>query len=109
MKRLLQTKKRRSTSRKSLKHLQKIFRIMKVRKQEIIQINSPYNSSQFLIDNCSTPFFDEEDENDLDIGYIPSAIILLKENGDYKDENSINSRKNSSFSTQNKSSFLNYV
>ena len=82
---------------------------MKVRKQELIQINSPYNSSQFLIDNGSTPFFDEEDENDLDIGYIPSAIILLKENGDYKDENSINSRKNSSFSTQNKSSFLNYV
>ena len=82
---------------------------MKVRKQELIQINSPYNSSQFLIDNGSTPFFDEGDENDLDIGYIPSAIVLLKENGDYKDENSINSRKNSSFSTQNKSSFLNYV
>ena len=82
---------------------------MKVRKQEIIQINSPYNSSQFLIDNCSTPFFDEEDENDSDIGYIPNAIVLLKENGDYKDENSINSRKNSSFSTQNKSSFFNYV
>ena len=82
---------------------------MKVRKQELIQLNSPYNSSQFLIDNSSTPFFDEEEENDLDIGYIPSAIVLLKENGDYKDENSINSRKNSSFSTQNKSSFLNYV
>ena len=82
---------------------------MKVRKQELIQINSPYNSSKFLIDNSSTPFFDEEEENDLDIGYIPNAIVLLKENGDYKDENSINSRKNSSFSTQNKSSFLNYV
>ena len=82
---------------------------MKVRKQELIQINSPYNSSQFLIDNSSTPFFDEEEENDLDICYIPNAIVLLKENGDYKDENSINSRKNSSFSTQNKSSFLNYV
>ena len=82
---------------------------MKVRKQELIQINSPYNSSQFLIDNNSTPFFDEEEENDLDIGYIPNAIVLLKENGDYKDENSINSRKNSSFSTQNKSSFFNYV
>ena len=82
---------------------------MKVRKQELIQINSPYNSSQFLIDNSSTPFFDEEEENDLDIGYIQNAIVLLKENGDYKDENSINSRKNSSFSTQNKSSFLNYV
>ena len=82
---------------------------MKVRKQELIQINSPYNSSQFLIDNSSTPFFDEEEENDLDIGYIPNGIVLLKENGDYKDENSINSRKNSSFSTQNKSSFFNYV
>ena len=85
---------------------------MKVRKQELIQIISPYNSSQFLIDNGSTPFFDEEEEeeeNDLDIGYIPNAIVLLKENGDYKDENSINSRKNSSFSTQNKSSFFNYV
>ena len=68
---------------------------MKVRKQELIQINSPYNSSQFLIDNSSTPFFDEEEENDLDIGYIPNAIVLLKENGDYKEENSINSRKNS--------------
>ena len=82
---------------------------MKVRKQELIQINSPYNSSQFLLDNSSTPFFDEEEENDLDIGYIPNEIVLLKENGDYKDENSINSRKNSSFSTQNKSSFFNYV
>ena len=84
---------------------------MKVRKQQVIQINSPYNSSQFLIDNSSTPFFDEEEEeeNDLDIGYIPNAIVLLKENGDYKAENSINSRKNSSFSTQNKSSFFNYV
>ena len=79
---------------------------MKVRKQEIIQINSPYNSSQFWIDNCSTPFFDEEDENDLDIGFIPSDIVLLQENRDSKDENSINSRKNSSFSTQNKSSFF---
>ena len=79
---------------------------MKVRKQEMIQINSPYNTSQFLIDNCSTPFFNEEDENDFDIGFIPSAIVLLKENGDYKDDNSINSRKNSSFSTQNKSSLF---
>ena len=109
MKRLLKLQKRRSTRKKSLKYLNKIFRIIKVRKEEMLAMNSPYNSSQYLIENASSPFFDEEDEFNIKISNIPNAILLLKKNENSKEESSVNSWKNSSFSTQNKSSIITVI
>ncbi len=67
-------------------------------------LNSPFNSTQFLIENGSAPFFDEEDDNDID--FTPNKILLLEENEASANEDTVNSRKNSSFSTQYKSSVM---
>ena len=43
-------------------------------------IQTPYNSNEFLIDNQSTPFFEEEEE---DFNFFPSE--LNNNNGEIKD------------------------
>ena len=43
-------------------------------------IQTPYNSNEFLIDNQSTPFFEEEEE---DFNFFPSE--LNNNNGENKD------------------------
>ena len=99
MKRMLNRKKRPSVSRKGLNPRKRFFRTIKSCKKPIIQIESPHNTTQYLIQNNSTPFFDEnEDEDDYD--FTPNPLLLIKENEDIREENSLTIRKISSLSTQ---------
>ena len=99
MKRMLNRKKRPSVSRKGLNPRKIFFRTIKRRKKSTIQIESPRNTSQYLIENNSTPFFDEnEDEDDCD--FTPNPLLLLKEAENTQDENSLTFKKISSLSTQ---------
>ncbi len=99
MKRMLNRKKRPTAQRKGLNPRKRFFRTIKSCKKSIIQIESPRNTSQYLIENNSTPFFDEnEDEDDCD--FTPNPLPLLKEAEDMQEENSLTFRKISSLSTQ---------
>lgn len=60
MKYYLKRKLLKRVSKKFIRHTKLSYR--KKRLQENIPImNSPYNTSEYLIKNCSSPFFDEED------------------------------------------------
>ena len=99
MKRMLNRKKRPTVPRKGLNPRKRFFKTIKSYKKPIIQIESPRNTSQYLIENNSTPFFDEnEDEEDCD--FTPNPLLLLKEAEDMQEENSLTFRKISSLSTQ---------
>ena len=99
MKRMLNRKKRPSVARKGLNPRKRFFRTIKSCKKSIIQIESPYNTTQFLIENNSTPFFNENEEDD-DFDYVPNPLHMIKECEDIQEENSMNIRKISSLSTQ---------
>ena len=59
-------------------------------------MESPRNTSQYLIENNSTPFFDEDDDFD----YVPNPLILMKQTEDVQEDNLLGVRKISSLSTQ---------
>ena len=59
-------------------------------------MESPRNTSQYLIENNSSPFFDEDDDFD----YVPNTLILMKQTEDVQEDNSLDVRKISSLSTQ---------
>ena len=99
MKRMLNRKKRPSVARKGLNPRKRFFRTIKSCKRSIIQIESPRNTSQFLIENNSTPFFNENEEDD-DFDYVPNPLHMIKECEDIQEENSMDIRKISSLSTQ---------
>ena len=96
MKRMLYRKKRPSVPRKSLNSHKRYFRTIKSFKKTIIQMESPRNTSQYLIENNSTPFFDEDDDFD----YVPNPLILMKQTEDVQEDNLLGVRKISSLSTQ---------
>ena len=96
MKRILDRKKRPSTRKKVLNKVKRIFKTIKKKR---IEIASPYNSSQFLIENGSSPFYDEDDD-DIDISFIPNPLIFLKENENLKICNELDIRNFSSVTTQ---------
>ncbi len=96
MKRILNRKKRPSTRKKVLNKVKRIFKTIKKKR---IEIESPYNSSQFLIENGSSPFYDEDDD-DIDISFIPNPLIFLKENENLKICNELDIRNFSSVTTQ---------
>ena len=96
MKRILNRKKRPSTRKKVLNKVKRIFKTIKKKR---IEIESPYNSSQFLIENGSSPFYDEDDD-DIDISFIPNPLIFLKENENFKICNELDIRNFSSVTTQ---------
>ena len=99
MKRMLNRKKRPIVQRKGLNPRKRFFRTIKSCKKPIIQIESPRNTSQYLIENNSTPFFDENEDDD-DCDFTPNPLLLLKEAEDMQEENSLTFRKVSSLSTQ---------
>ena len=101
MKRMFNRKKRPSNRKKGLNKVKRIFKTIKKKR---IEIESPYNSSQFLIENGSSPFYDEEDD-DIDISYIPNPLICLKENEDIKICSELDIRYFSSNSTQSEYRF----
>ena len=96
MKRMFNRKKRPSTGKKGLTH-RRIFKTIKKKKEEI-EFGSPRNTTQYLIDNGSTPFIEEED--DLDLDFNPNPILLDKDSENLLDSCCLDLVKNSSFSTQ---------
>ena len=98
MKRMLHPKKRPSTQKRGLNPLRKIFKTIK-RKRTFIQIESPHNTSQFLIENGSTPFYEEEDD-DIDISFTPNSLMFFKNIDNSIDGNNLNLRYLTSSSTQ---------
>ena len=101
MKRMFNRKKRPSNRKKGLNKVKRIFKTINKKR---IEIESPYNSSQFLIENGSSPFYDEDDE-DMDISFIPNPLICLKENEDIKICSELDIRHFSSNSTQSEYRF----
>ena len=101
MKRMFNRKKRPSNRKKGLNKVKRIFKTIKKKR---IEIESPYNSSQFLIENGSSPFYDEDDE-DMDISFIPNPLISLKEYEDLKICSELDIRNFSSNSTQSEYRF----
>ena len=89
--------KRRPSTRK--KGLNKVKRIFKTIKKKRIEIESPYNSSQFLIENGSSPFYDEDDD-DIEMNFIPNPLVFLKEYDNLKICSELDIRHFSSSSTQ---------
>ena len=102
MKRMLTHRKRPSLSKKGLKTHKRFFRTIKSQQKSNIQIESPYNSSQFLIENSSSPFYDEN-EDDIDQDFIPNPLYQIKETEDLFDEDSISLRKFASSATRGES------
>ena len=70
------TKKLLKKVKKKIKKKIKIFHIYppakkKFNSKTMFIIQTPYNSNEFLIDNQSTPFFEEEEE---DFNFFPSEL-----------------------------------
>ena len=99
MKRILNAKTRQTVKKKSLTHRRRFFKTIKNTKRPYIPIDSPYNSNEYLIQNDSSPFEDDEDFEDC---FDPSPLNLGKEIS-ICDETALEVRKFSSFSTQNES------
>lgn len=101
MKRMLNQKRRPSTPKKGLKPRRRYFKTIqsKKKKKSYIPANAPYNSNEYLIENNSSPFFDENDE-DIDPNFVPSSLYLIKETENLIDESALDFKKISSYSTQ---------
>ena len=102
MKRMLNQKRRSSTQKKGLKPHRRYFKTIQKQKKYFIPANAPYNSSHYLIENNSSPFYDESDD-DIDANFVPNSLILIKETENLIDESSLDLKKISSFSTQGES------
>ena len=102
MKRTHAKRKRPSHSKKGLKIRRRIFRTIKPQKKIDFRMESPYNSSQYLIENSSSPFFENEDD-DVDLGYAPNPFLTMKETEELFDEDSMNLMKFPSSSTRGES------
>ena len=102
MKRMHAQRKRPSHSKKGLKIRRRIFRTIKSQKKIDFRMESPYNSSQYLIENSSSPFFENE-EDDVDLGYAPNPFLTMKETEELFDEDSMNLMKFPSTTTAGES------
>ena len=96
MKRMLKRKERPASHKNGLTQKRRFFKRIKNSKKRNNQINAPHNTSQFLIENNSSPFYEDEDT---DIDFIPSSLIILDDSEELLDEDSIYQRKSSSTST----------
>ena len=97
MKRILKRKERPASQKIGLTQKRRYFKRIKNSKKRNNQIESPHNTSQYLIENNSSPFY--EDEEDTDIDFIPSSLIKLEHSEELFDEDSLYQRKISSAST----------
>ena len=96
MKRMLKSRRRPSTKKKGLNKVRRIFKTIKKKR---IEIESPYNSSEFLIENGSSPFYDEDDD-DIETNFIPNPLLLLKQCENLKIGTELNIKNFCSSSTQ---------
>ena len=97
MKRILKRRERPASHKIGLTKKRRYFKKIKNSKKRNNQIESPHNTSQYLIENNSSPFY--EDEEDTDIDFIPSSLIKLEHSEELFDEDSLYQRKISSAST----------
>ena len=93
---MLKRKERPASHKNGLTQKRRFFKRIKNSKKRNNQINAPHNTSQFLIENNSSPFYEDEDT---DIDFIPSSLIILDDSEELLDEDSIYQRKSSSTST----------
>ena len=101
MKRMLKRKERPASHKIGLTQKRRFFKRIKNAKEKNNQINSPHNTSQFLIENNSSPFYEDEDT---DIDFIPNSFIILDDSEEiFDDEDSIYQKKISSASTRGES------
>ena len=81
--------------KKGLTQKRRLFkRIKKYSKKRSNQIDAPHNTSEYLIENNSSPFYEDKD-----VDLIPSSLIILDDSEELFDEDSILQRKISSTST----------
>ena len=81
--------------KKGLTQKRRLFKgIKSYAKKRYNQIKAPHNTSEYLIENNSSPFY--EDEN---VDFMPSSLIFLDDSEELFDEDSILQRKISSSST----------
>jgi hypothetical protein len=97
MKRIIKLKERPAASKKGLTQKRRFLKGIRKHKKKYTQINAPHNTSQYLIENNSSPFY--EDDDDTNVDYIPSSLIILDDSDDFMFEDSINQKKLSSAST----------
>ena len=102
MKRTNAKRKRPSHSKKGLKKPKRFFRTIKSQKKFDFRIESPYNSSHFLIENSSSPFYEDE-EDDIGVDYVHNPILTIKETEELFEEDSMNLMKFPSTTTAGES------
>ena len=96
MKRMLKSRRRPSTQKNGLTPKRRWFkRIKNCSKKRFYPINAPHNTSDYLIKNNSSPFYEDDD-----IEIIPSSLIILEDSEELFDEDSNYQRKISSAFTQ---------
>ena len=95
MKRMLQRKERPAMHKTGLTQKRRYSkRINKYFKKRYKQISAPHNISEYLIENNSSPFYEDENAD-----LIPSSLIILEDSEELFDDDSILQRKISSTST----------
>ena len=96
MKMIIERRERPATAeKKGLTHKKRFFKRIKNFKK-INNFRAPHNTSQYLIENNSSPFYEDEDNN---IDFIPSSLITLEDTEELFDEDSDYQRKFSLAST----------
>ena len=95
MKRMLQREERPAIHKTGLAKKRRFFkRIKKYSKKRYKQINAPHNTSEYLIENNSSPFYEEEA-----VDFIPCSLIIFDDSEELFDDDSPLQRKISSTST----------
>ena len=98
MKKIIKARERPTIPKKGLAKKRRFFKRIKQWKKKYYQINAPHNTSEYLIENNSSPFY--EDDDDINVDFIHSSLIILNDTEDFLDDVSIYQRKFSSASTQ---------
>ena len=101
MKRIIKVRERPAMPKKGLNAKRRFFKRIKKSKKKYTQIDAPHNTSQYLIENNSSPFYEDDDESNVDI--IPSSLIIPDDTEDIFNDVSIYQRKIASASTQGES------
>ena len=105
MKKIQKGKERPALQKFGLAQKRRFFKAKKNARKKWKSINAPHNTSQFIIENNSTPFYENEDEISSD--FIPSSLISLDDFEEIFDEDSKYQRKISSLSTQEENTGIN--
>ena len=94
MKIILKRRERPASHKIGLTKKRRYFKRIKNSKKRNNQIESPHNTSQYLIENNSSPFYEDENAD-----LIPSSLIILEDSEELFDEDSLYQKKISSSST----------